>query len=395
MDFTTEHNPRYTALLDAANAPTKVGSYTHTFYRYPARFGESFVREAIENFSERSDVIFDPFCGGGTTLVEALASGRTAIGTDISELAIAIARAKTTLLSEAQLTTVGTWVEQTTRSTRALLCAHPESRDPKLVNVPPGARNLIATLRERVKLLPRGACQTFATCVVLKTVQWAYDGKEAVPTPTQIVARIRTSFDEMRSGMDDFVKAIRAAGIPPSDARARVILRVSDAESLSTWWTRGRFKQPSLVVTSPPYLGVHVLYNRWQLQGRKELQAPFFIADCRDIGGASAYTLVSRASGSQHVYFQRIHRAFAAVADVIKPRAFLIQLVSFANAEASLPPYLQALASAGLQPCETYMRIHGDPSWREVPGRRWYARVGAVRDSSAAKEVLLIHRKGA
>lgn len=35
---------------------------------------------------------------------------------------------------------------------------------------------------------------------------------------------------------------------------------------------------PGLILTSPPYPGVHVLYHRWQVQGRKETPAPFWIA---------------------------------------------------------------------------------------------------------------------
>ena len=47
--------------------------------------------------------------GGGTTLVEALAAGRYAIGTDISELAAFVSQVKTTSLSERDLRLVRSW----------------------------------------------------------------------------------------------------------------------------------------------------------------------------------------------------------------------------------------------------------------------------------------------
>ena len=103
MNYPAEQDLQYVSLLAAANASTKVGSLTHGFYRYPARFGETFVREAVLNFSSEGDTVLDPFCGGGTTLVEALSLGRRAIGSDLSELAIEIARYKTTPLSEFNL----------------------------------------------------------------------------------------------------------------------------------------------------------------------------------------------------------------------------------------------------------------------------------------------------
>jgi DNA methylase len=53
---------------------------THNFYRYPARFSPRFARAAIQTFTRPGDLVLDPYVGGGTSLVEALAIGRDAIG---------------------------------------------------------------------------------------------------------------------------------------------------------------------------------------------------------------------------------------------------------------------------------------------------------------------------
>ncbi len=45
-------------------------------YKYPARFSPNFVGAAIETFTKKDDIVLDPFVGGGTTVVEALALGR-------------------------------------------------------------------------------------------------------------------------------------------------------------------------------------------------------------------------------------------------------------------------------------------------------------------------------
>jgi len=394
MNIVVEHDLRYASLLAAANATTKVGTLTHSFYRYPARFGETFVREAVLNFSREGDGVLDPFCGGGTTLVEALALGRSAIGSDLSELAIFIARAKTTPLSPAQLTRVSRWVEATAASTRHLLSAHADSKDARLDGMPARYRNLIANARGHIARLPKGECQDFATCVLSKTAQWALDGKETLPKPSRFVQRLTDSFAEMKIGMTTYAEQIRRVGLSKAELLQRRRLHVSSAERLSPK-SLGKGKPPvSLVVTSPPYLGVHVLYNRWQLQGRRELKAPFFIANRTDLGGASSYTIVSRSAKSSDRYFAAISSSFRSVASLIHDRAYVVQLVSFANAEVSLPLYLSALGAAGLELCDTYLRSAGELSWRAVPGRRWYARVGAVADSSASQEVLLVHRKG-
>lgn len=75
---------RYLRLTDAAQAVLIAGArdgepvkgLTHGFYKYPARFSPQFVRAAIDTFTKRRDLVLDPHVGGGTTLVEALASGR-------------------------------------------------------------------------------------------------------------------------------------------------------------------------------------------------------------------------------------------------------------------------------------------------------------------------------
>src|SRR5690349_24153478 len=73
-------------LVRAAFSREPVDGLTHTFYRYPARFSPEFARAAIKAFTKPGDVILDPFMGGGTSIVEARALGRRAIGMDISAL---------------------------------------------------------------------------------------------------------------------------------------------------------------------------------------------------------------------------------------------------------------------------------------------------------------------
>ena len=55
------------------------------------------------------DLCLDPHVGGGTTLVEALAAGRNAIGVDISALAEFVATVKSTIYSEAELDKLESW----------------------------------------------------------------------------------------------------------------------------------------------------------------------------------------------------------------------------------------------------------------------------------------------
>lgn len=100
---------RFAALLEALYCESPVAGLTHSFYRYPARFSPQFARRAIEAFTQPGDTVFDPFMGGGTTVVEALALGRRCIGSDLNPLATFLARAKTTPISNADARILSAW----------------------------------------------------------------------------------------------------------------------------------------------------------------------------------------------------------------------------------------------------------------------------------------------
>src|SRR5205085_5107583 len=74
---------------------------------------------------------------------------------------------------------------------------------------------------------------------------------------------------------------------------------------------------PRLVLTSPPYLGVHVLYHRWQVQGRRETPAPYWVAGCRDGHGGSYYTFADRRNLNLEPYLEKLQACFASVAKLL------------------------------------------------------------------------------
>lgn len=87
------------ALLDwdFASQSTRA-HYPHNLCWYPSRFLPHIPAQLIEALSLPGQTIFDPFCGSGTTLVEALKLGRNAVGTDISPVGILLSKAKAALV---------------------------------------------------------------------------------------------------------------------------------------------------------------------------------------------------------------------------------------------------------------------------------------------------------
>ncbi len=69
---------------------------THGYYTYPAKFIPQLASRIITQYSDKGDVVIDPFMGSGTTIVEALVNDRIGIGTDINEIAVLVSKVKTT-----------------------------------------------------------------------------------------------------------------------------------------------------------------------------------------------------------------------------------------------------------------------------------------------------------
>jgi modification methylase len=73
------------------------GRYVEQTARHPAKMLPDLAAHAIAAYTAPGDLVCDPMCGSGITLVEAVRSGRDAIGVDIEPTFTALARANLAL----------------------------------------------------------------------------------------------------------------------------------------------------------------------------------------------------------------------------------------------------------------------------------------------------------
>lgn len=71
----------------------------YTMHKYFARRPWNVFNELVSHYSAPNEIILDPFCGGGVTVVESLKLGRKAIGVDVNPLATYVTRMQTKPLS--------------------------------------------------------------------------------------------------------------------------------------------------------------------------------------------------------------------------------------------------------------------------------------------------------
>lgn len=373
-------------LSEAALDTTPISGWTHNYYRYPARFSPRFAAAAIELFSQRGDLIVDPYMGGGTAIVEALVGGRRALGNDLNELATFVARVKTTPLRRREVAAIRDWVDGDVPlfGYRNPVADFSASIDPiKTFNLSlPRARFIkkassIALVS--IESLPTKNAREFARCALLRVAQKALDGRKTHTPLTDFRKQMVRTTSEMLVSMERLSDRLKKDGWQRT-------LTNKDAADLKNVRLFAN-ERAALVVTSPPYPGVHVLYHRWQVDGRRETPAPYWITGCNDGRGASFYNFGDRRQAAADRYFDTSLTTLRGIREIMRKGAYMVQLLAFNNPDEQLSRYLENMAVARF--CEV-PEFAERRIWRTVPNRKWHANLRG--QTSSAQEVVLVHR---
>lgn len=394
-DMMSKESQGKSELVDAIRSTTPVRGHTHTFYKYPARFSPTFARCVIENFTNPGDVVLDPFMGGGTSLVEARALGRVGVGSDLSSLAVFLAKTKTALLTDSDQKAILEWANSISLTGLNLRTPAAPAEDwtesGYLRNITGRStwriRKIVELALKQLPSLGSDRQQTFGRCLILRTAQWALDCRKAVPRADEFRAHFLAFANEMVSGANEFSKACKKWG----NKNLESICLHQSASTLDVTYKEIGLPPPRLVLTSPPYPGVHVLYHRWQVLGRRETPAPFWIAGTTDGAGASYYTFGDRHRPGLSNYFDTALDTFKSVASLCDEDTIVVQQVAFSDRHSQLRRYLRVMRQAGFEELQAKDSNEAPGrTWRSVPNRKWYATKQGSTASSA--EVVLFHR---
>lgn len=385
-------------IVESARNSSRIKGLTHEFYRYPARFSPTFVRSVIQTFTEPGDWVIDPFAGGGTTLVESMAMGRNTLGIDISSLSAFVCEAKTQLLSDDDAKAFEDWKA---RISGVINMSKPSQRQNEYADA--GyyrnfdnqrfwrLRKAIEQSLTSIEQLASVRTKVLARCVVLKTAQWALDSRRCRPSIDEFKVKMDKHAANMLGGTLQFrdrVNRLRLANLPKALCLNRSTVGAEEEILVQ------KACPPKLIVTSPPYPGIHVLYHRWQIDGRRETPAPFWIAGKLDGAGSSYYTMGDRKNPSLQSYFDNLRAAFKSVAAMADEDTTIVQMVAFSDVHWQLPKYLEVMKDCGLSELKPWNAMVDETDgrlWRSVPSRRWHAHQKA--NSPGAREVVLMHNK--
>ena len=371
--------------LDNFTTSERISGLTHGLYRYPATTSPALVRDLLLGLSEENDLVLDPFAGGGTTLVEAVGHNRRALGFDINPVACLVARTKTTPLSESAWRELSVWASEV--SGHSGMADVVSSSEPRIRNCPRELVEFLSWAKSQMVSIGSLDGRRMAKCLLLNIARKQLEtGSGIVDSPAVLAGRVCRDVEIARASMEQLEQLAMQFGLSKSNVKTRRSIVNADVEQISALETVGREVQ--LVLTSPPYPGVHVLYHRYQIQGRKESPLPYWIIDRRDGHGARHYTLGGRSKKGETEYFDRITSIYTSIRAVLSSKSLVIQLVGFSDRSRQLPMYMAAMNQAGYDTAS--LPGHGSGSIRRiVPNRRWHAANLVEADSS--REELLVH----
>ena len=357
---------------------------THPLYSYPARISPQLARSLIVGLTRPGDLVLDPFSGGGTTAIEALSNGRAAICADLNSLACFVTRAKAWPVSMRSLQAYEVW----SASAVSELVSPKPRRVPLLTRdgtkYAPRTHALLLRLSSTALAVKDAGARRLALLTVLRVGQLCFDCRSVPPTPWMLLRRFREVCGLVMDRMKLYTETCRQYSWPGGIRRSFRVVQ-SDAEDLAARLSSAQIDPVSLILTSPPYPGVHVLYHRWQVYGRKETPLPYHLLQLNDGAFETHYTFGSRQRANV-VYFDKLTRVFASLRGLATRTTIVAQVVGFSDPAHHLPRFREAMEAAGFEEIAS----PGSPDnviRRVIPHRRWYAEIRGDRH-----EVLLLHR---
>jgi len=257
----------------------QVSYATHGIHRYPAKFIPQIPRFCIESYSDRGDTVLDPFMGSGTTLLEAIMSGRDSYGIDVHPLARLIAKVKITPLEPERLSALGESLLQGIRED-ARECSEWVPEIPNREHwFRPEVLQDIARIKKHVWAMKAGAEQDFFKICLSSIIRKVSnsDSDSLIPEVTSFQRKLEAQGKVSHDAIGRFENVVRAKLIDASDFWREAneiageigrtpITRIIGRDARDIALEDGSV---DLAVTSPPYasavhyVSVHKLEMYW------------------------------------------------------------------------------------------------------------------------------------
>lgn len=236
-----------------------VDKQLHSVHPYPCKFPSATVREYLK-VSGRT--VMDPFCGSGTTLLEAAMHGNNIAGVDVNPVAVMISKAKLARLGHDEVEYLAQFGKRVASTTSFKGCDLPDFHG-KEHWFSKGARESFGYLRNEVDMLGRDSDAWNVAATALSALVNKFSNQD---TETRY-ARVDREIDPLvvtkafRAKLDSFLVGLNARGCLDQTLLQNIVLgdiRTDAAIKPNT---------VDLVITSPPYANTmdYYLYHKQRM----------------------------------------------------------------------------------------------------------------------------------
>jgi DNA modification methylase len=338
MNITKKKDISHFKILDWDFSDEDSVMYIHNFCWYPSRFIPIIPAYLIQALSKPGETVFDPFCGSGTTLIEALKQNRNAIGIDLSPVGCFISNTKGKIV-------IGEHVD--TKKIEELkdyifqLSSHWDKLEAGLFlelkgeNIPNREINqkwyhsntlkmlghIFYFIEELLEGLTRDICRVFFISILMPSSgyqskkPYGYYADNVIPKNDKID---KNALKMLYHKLNKFLKEYKTSRIASADLQFSVIN--NDARYLSKYINN----KVDLIVTSPPYLNVTDYTTGFRLA---YLWYDFLVKDFNEMENLKRKEIGARWRRKQRTrlndYFNDMQNALAEMNKVLKESGYL------------------------------------------------------------------------
>lgn len=228
--------------------------FTHNIHPYPAKFIPQIPRELILRLSKKDDWVLDPFCGSGTTLVEAKLTCRNSIGVDVNPLSCLISKVKVTSLSLDNISEIKKVLFIIKRD----ILRNVKFEQPEYPNIDlwfsEKAKNSLSVIRHYLNAIEYGSVKEFLSVAFSSIVVKASNQESD------------TSYRSIKKNLNEeqiwnmFAKKVNDMLIRIRDFQSTACPTISEIYNHDSRNLSFIQKKIDLIVTSPPYLNSYDYY---------------------------------------------------------------------------------------------------------------------------------------
>lgn len=283
--------------------------HLHTLHPYPAKFIPQIPRKAIATWTAEGDLVYDPFCGCGTSLLEASLMGRPSVGTDNNSVAVLVSKAKTNQYTQRDLACIRAFGSALAEKMSGSTAGRELIPDNK--NVPywfsEEVMRSLAALRGCILAEPEPArtllLAVFSSIIVRVSFQDSdtrYAKVKRTVKPSDVQRLFAAKLTDVLTTLPDAMLRRRSpVTVYHADARAVPLIASNSV---------------SLVITSPPYLNAYD-YHKYHRQRLHWIGGDVDFARDMEIGSHDEFT---RPNSTPDSFFEDMNKCFSEWSRVLR-----------------------------------------------------------------------------